>query len=257
MQRILSVYKPISKTPLEIIQAVKSKYPELSNVPISYVGRLDPMAHGVLVLLAGEAIQKREAYLHLQKSYTFEVIYGVSTDTYDMLGLVNKQKYIEPVKNVNLFANSFVKKHIGTWMQEYPPFSSKTVHGKPLFWWAKNDLLNTVIIPKHEITIKTFTIESHGVIQTDRLHQRINEQIKKVKGDFRQKEILAAWELFFKKAPKQLMTTRFSFSCSSGTYVRGLVHKLGADLGCGAIAIDILRTRVGEYALKDTIKIMP
>jgi len=52
----------------------------------AYAGRLDPMAHGVLVLLVGEENKKREKYEKFVKEYLFQCIFGVATDTYDILG---------------------------------------------------------------------------------------------------------------------------------------------------------------------------
>ena len=40
---------------------------------------------------------------------------------------------------------------------------------------------------------------------------------------------------------------------SSGFYVRQLVHELGEDLGCGAIAYAITRTRQGPFTLRDAL----
>ncbi|HAR62263.1 MAG: tRNA pseudouridine(55) synthase TruB [Candidatus Margulisiibacteriota bacterium] len=42
-------------------------------------------------------------------------------------------------------------------------------------------------------------------------------------------------------------------SCSSGTYIRTLCFDIGNDLGCGAFASFIIRTRVGNYNERDSI----
>ncbi len=39
--------------------------------------------------------------------------------------------------------------------------------------------------------------------------------------------------------------------CSVGTYIRTLVHDLGARLGCGAYALELTRTRIGMHTLAD------
>lgn len=39
--------------------------------------------------------------------------------------------------------------------------------------------------------------------------------------------------------------------CSAGTYIRTLVHDLGARLGCGAYALELTRTRIGMQTLAD------
>lgn len=43
--------------------------------------------------------------------------------------------------------------------------------------------------------------------------------------------------------------------CGSGFYVRSLAHDLGEKLGCGAHLSALVRTAVGEYALKDAFSI--
>jgi len=46
----------------------------------------------------------------------------------------------------------------------------------------------------------------------------------------------------------------FKIVCSSGTYVRTLVNDLGELLGTSATAIELKRTRIGEYTLEDALK---
>src|ERR1700739_2811157 len=48
---------------------------------------------------------------------------------------------------------------------------------------------------------------------------------------------------------------RFSIECSSGTYIRSLVHDMGQKLGCGAHLSEISRTAVGEFSLDQAIEI--
>ncbi len=258
MQHLLSFYKPSGLTPLEVINIIKKQRPELANEKITYAGRLDPLAHGVLLLLIGEEAKKRETYLDLQKTYEFEAVFGLETDTYDLLGLVKAKKKILNGINVNLFVNSFVKSHIGKQLQFYPPYSSKVVEGKPLFWWARNNRLDEIEIPTREVEIYDFRCMSMGNISIKDFKQKVEASITSVHGDFRQKEILTHWEeacSTLQNKTNTLPTIKFYLNCSSGTYVRELVHQLGKALSCGAVAIDILRTAVGEYTIKNAEKL--
>jgi tRNA pseudouridine55 synthase len=45
-------------------------------------------------------------------------------------------------------------------------------------------------------------------------------------------------------------TAEFGVDCSSGTYVRSLVHELGQKLGCGAILTELRRTDVGGFEIE-------
>jgi tRNA pseudouridine55 synthase len=42
-------------------------------------------------------------------------------------------------------------------------------------------------------------------------------------------------------------------ACSSGTYIRSLIHQLGETLTTGALALSITRTNIGEYDLENAI----
>lgn len=260
MRKILNVYKPIGSTPLEIIKKVKNIYPELSDEKIGYAGRLDPMARGVLLLMIGEETKNRDQYLGLEKEYEFEVLFGVSTDTYDTLGISNHLT-IQPSNNflynkIRLVKKikQFTKSKIGKHTQLYPPYSSIEVNGKPLFEWARESKLDQIQIPKRMIEIYEFDLIKISHIPIPKIKTQILMNIKKVNGDFRQKEILKNWEKFFSnnltfKQSDNLTVAAFKIHCSSGTYVRSLAHEMGEMLGTGAIALDIKRTRVGKYKL--------
>ncbi len=43
--------------------------------------------------------------------------------------------------------------------------------------------------------------------------------------------------------------------CSSGTYIRSLAHDLGAALKCGGYVVDLRRVKIGEYSIKDAVKL--
>ncbi len=46
-------------------------------------------------------------------------------------------------------------------------------------------------------------------------------------------------------------TAKLRVNCGPGTYIRTLVHDVGQDLGVGAYATGLTRTRVGKYKLKN------
>ena len=43
----------------------------------------------------------------------------------------------------------------------------------------------------------------------------------------------------------------FEVTCSKGTYIRTLCHDIGQALSCGAVMTSLVRSRVGEFRLKD------
>lgn len=48
---------------------------------------------------------------------------------------------------------------------------------------------------------------------------------------------------------------KMSVSCSKGTYIRTLCHDIGNQLGCGASMQSLVRTKVSDFLLEDSIKL--
>lgn len=46
-----------------------------------------------------------------------------------------------------------------------------------------------------------------------------------------------------------------NINCSSGTYIRWLAQELGSNLGCGAALQKLIRTRIGNFYLKDSVEV--
>lgn len=249
MLTTLNIYKPLGKTPLETIELLRQKLPEYQNKKITYAGRLDPMAEGVLLLLVEPETNNRETYLHLPKEYECEALFGFSSDTFDILGIPQKHEYSKPL------IESIIPTLLGKQIQPYPPYSSVPVQGKPLFYWARQGKLNKIVIPKKEIEIFNISVIKKSTISSHDLLSRITASITLVQGDFRQSEILQTWENLLTNNQEQHAIIHLSISCSSGTYVRGIVNTLGEKSGVKAVTLGITRTRVGNFMIDDSVRL--
>ena len=250
---VIPIWKPVGWTPLESILEFKKNNPEYDVVKISYAGRLDPMAEGILLLLIGEENKKRKEYEKLNKKYESEIILGISTDSFDALGIIYNIKLSLPAKDD---VDKCLRAFVGRQDQTYPPYSSKPVKGRPLFWWAKNNRLSEIKIPKKKIEITSIKLESIKKINATKLFKDAEKRIKKVKGDFRQAKILEIWEKFADKHKHQeFLKIRILVTCLSGVYIRRLASDIGEKLGTGGFALSITRTSVGNYTLNDTMDI--
>jgi len=267
MKKVLELYKPIGKTPLQTIEEYKIKHPELTGIKLAYAGRLDPMAEGLLLVLVGDECKKRKEYEKLPKTYEFEVLFGISTDTFDVMGKIVKISKIIPQEDLlhgsgeyqKSKINELIKKYQGKMLQEYPPYSSPRVNGKPLFWWAREKRLDEIKIPKKEITIyELLALRSFNEggrfmneyqMSAEQLLKTVHERIEKVEGEFRQKEILEIWDKKLKDRDFRFSVFSFKITCSSGTYVRSIANKMGEDLKVGAIAFSIKRTKIGKFLI--------
>ncbi len=254
MKRILNIYKKVGETPLEAINRFRANNPEYKSVKMTYAGRLDPLAKGVLILLAGDAIYEKEKYLKLDKEYEAEILFGFETDTYDILGLPKKNKKIENFKKEKLAES--LKIFIGTSKMSFPPYSSYRIKGKPLFQWVREGRIKEIKIPEKERETYEIKITRLRKIGGKNLLAQINKKIKKVKGDFRQGKILKQWEKILKNNTDiEFQTANIKIKCSSGTYIRSIAHNLGRELKIGAILLNLVRTKVGDFEIKDSLKI--
>lgn len=244
MAEILTLYKNLGETPLECLQRFKSDHPAYAETKMTYLGRLDPMAEGLLLALAGDTREK-EKYLSLDKTYEFEVLWGFETDTHDILGLV--EVGTTPTKLESRMA-SLLKKIKSKTTQEYPLFSSR-MFGKD-FLKARGMNIDGVEIPEKKIKIFDISHIHTRYITGREILNEVTEKIQKVDGDFRQEQILSGWQNTLITKPNEMfLISKFVADVSSGTYIRGLAHEMGKILDCGALAWSIKRTRVGDYKL--------
>jgi tRNA pseudouridine55 synthase len=254
---VLNIYKKKAKTPLQAMERFVMQHPEYKGTTLTYAGRLDPMAEGVLVILCGEKNKERGAYTSLDKDYEFEFILGVETDTFDILGKIVRATGKGEGKSVSeKDVAAALKKYVGRFEQKYPPFSSKTVDGVPLHELARSGTLVESNLPTHQVEAKSIELLGSSAMSKEELRKHIFESIKWLEGDFRQEEILAKWAEYLDspESPSGFIAFKARISCGSGFYVRQLVADIGRDLGVGAVTISILRTRVGPYTLAESQK---
>ena len=275
------VYKKIGETPLMALEALRFDHPEWVGLPMTYAGRLDPVAEGVLLVLVGEDCKEKDKYLSLTKEYELSVLFGFDTDTYDLLGEVSSilksekpeevfdflwsgRAYSESDKSISEEVrgpkksitsegfNLVIKKFIGDIKQSYPPYSSRTVDGKPLFQIARDGKIDEVKIPEHIVHIENIEVLESKSVSKEDLGKHINSLINTVKGDFRQEDIKNRWvETLASSILKEFPIIKFKISCGSGAYMRVLAHDLGHELGIPALAYHIRRTKVGEFEIKN------
>ena len=254
MKNILLLNKKEGETPLEALEDFRRKNKKYQGVKMTYAGRLDPMVSGLLVILAGDAVHEKEKYLKLSKEYIFSVLFGFATDTYDILGRVQHSNILENVgmSELEKKIKQNIKFFTGKFIQKYPMYSSKTVKGKQLFTYARAG--KEVKQPEHEVSVESLKFFKIRKISAKKLLENIERRIAKVKGDFRQKEILKIWrkELKFSQGQSlrkdKFFVADFYIKCGSGTYVRAIANDLGEKIGTPALALSIKRTKIGKWS---------
>jgi tRNA pseudouridine55 synthase len=48
---------------------------------------------------------------------------------------------------------------------------------------------------------------------------------------------------------------KIKVKCSSGTYIRSLANDIGKKLGCGAYLEELVRTKIGEFSIKNAVEL--
>jgi tRNA pseudouridine55 synthase len=248
-QAVLKLDKKVGETPLECLERFKRDNPEYEKVKMTYAGRLDPLASGVLLVLTGEECKKKEKYLNLDKKYELTILFGFSTDSMDLLGIIEDKKE----GSFNALGNykkadfeKLLKKFEKTFKQKYPKFSSKTVGGRPLFEISKAEGISAEDLPEKEVKIKKIKFKSFGFVSKKYLRDFALESIFSVKGNFRQNMCWARWEKTLEDfLDHNLPTLTIEVSCTSGTYMRALALAVGTEIGFPALALKIKRLSIG------------
>ncbi|MEI6281025.1 MAG: hypothetical protein WCP17_03455, partial [bacterium] len=251
VKNLILLNKKEGETPLQALDKFRAKYKTYKDSKMTYAGRLDPMASGLLLILAGDQTKNKGKYLDMDKEYDFRALFGFATDTCDVLGKVinNYELSITNYELKKQIKNN-LKSFLGETTQRYPIYSSKTVKGKPLFMYARAG--EDVDIPKRKIVIKKLKLEKVEEMSNIKLFKDIEKRIKKVQGDFRQDEILKIWKeklLSPQTMEEKSFIVSFKTKCSSGTYVRVIANSLGIILGIPALAFSIKRTKIGKYVI--------
>lgn len=246
---VLLVDKPRHLSPVQAIARAKALDSSLASRRIGYAGRLDPLATGLLVLLLDERNRDAHEFNHLDKRYEVEVVFGLQTDSFDLLGLATLDA---PVALDPLALDRAVAAMVGTRMQPYPPFSSVRIHGRPAFYWAHRNEVPEGGWPERERTVRSAAVLDRGTIAGEALVARAITDVNSVRGEFRQAALLARWsECEPALRGRALPWVRLAIECSSGTFMRSLAHELGRAVGTSAVATVIHRTQAGPFLLRD------
>jgi tRNA pseudouridine(55) synthase len=243
---IIELYKNLGETPLECILRFKRDKPLYKDTKMTYLGRLDPMAEGLLLVLAWDTRGKNE-FLSLDKTYEFEVLWGFKSDTYDILGIA---EFVDggPSK-LETKMMPLLKKISSLKSQTYPLFSSKAF-GKD-FLKAREANIDGVDLPERGIKIFSIDHIHTRIIRGKEILEEVERKITLVQGDFRQKEVLISWKKALnKRGEEDFLVSKFQADVSSGTYIRGLANDMGKILKSAGLAWSIKRTRVGKYKME-------
>lgn len=264
---IIPVHKPLGSSSHLLAKQIGKNHQEKAT----HTGTLDPMADGVLVVLTGEDRFKKAEYSNWKKTYQFQILVGIKTDSGDLLGLIEKnntaiqkregklEKTLEEIK-IDLEKNieKILPQFIGKQTQTAPAFSAQRIAGKSGFDLAKQgkefelqknkiEIFSLKIIPSKNTSQKIKTISSKELLEY------IQQTIPLVRGDFRQKEIITQWENLLEnnKLQNNFLIITLEAVTTKRTYIRSLIQEISQNINLPMTAFSITRTKNGPFSIED------
>jgi tRNA pseudouridine55 synthase len=216
---ILLIDKPKTWTSHDVVAKIR----HLTGVKtVGHAGTLDPLATGLLIVLVGKQYTKRQTeFLKMDKEYVCTARLGMETDTYDTDGQILKTATWSELKEISQEQlQQALLQFVGVINQTVPAYSAVKVKGKKLYNLARQDKVDLTTLPQRQVNIYELQL-----IET------------------------------LKDETKQQFTLTIKVKCSSGTYIRSLVHDLGQKLGVGACVTELRRTHIGSYSIDQSVQL--
>ena len=147
---ILLLDKPQGITSHDAVGLVRRA---LGTKQVGHTGTLDPLATGLLCVLAGRAVKASDLLVSDRKRYTARIKFGISTDTGDVTGkVVESGGRIPDIEEVRKAADAFPREY-----EQIPPmYSAIKVDGKKLYELARKGV--TVERQPRPVSIYSFSV---------------------------------------------------------------------------------------------------
>jgi len=213
---ILNINKPLGLTSFDVVNYIKKS---TSIKKVGHAGTLDPMATGVLIVGVGRDSTKKLHFITSEgKEYIADIVLGAETDTLDREGKILKIN--NKNKRLTLKELLEVVKSFEGEIEQFPPlFSAIHYKGKRLYKIAASNSQEKIKIPSRIVNIKKIELISHS------LEAPLFPKIK------------------------------IKVTCSKGTYIRSLARDIGDALKTKAFLGSLVRTKVGNYKLEDSLSL--
>ena len=261
---VLLIDKPKGMTSHDVVDEVRRVTGERR---VGHAGTLDPMATGLLIVLVGREVTKRQSeFMGLEKEYEAEITFGVVSDTYDAEGEVvggvagefPRVRLLElgsfpspapgdsPPESLDLLKNltegrvkEALKDFRGVIEQQVPPYAAVKIRGKKLYEYARAGRLDEIKLPVRKVKVRQFEL----------LYFSPSNNLVAARPRRAQKQAPQGGAATVGGLPK----AEVRVVCSKGTYIRSLAHDLGQKLGTGAILTALRRTRIGSYNVENAV----
>lgn len=188
-------------------------------------GTLDPLASGVLIVGIGRGTKSLQNYLGCTKTYDTVVLFGKSTDTYDVDGQVVAEKDFAHINEALVREKIAVFR--GTFRQMPPLYSALKINGIKACDYVRAGKELPRQLEDREVSVDEC---------------ELLEWWEEGKHDYKWPGDNTA-----AKAP----AVRIRLTVSSGFYVRSFAYDLGSACGSLATMAELVRTRQANFVMQD------
>lgn len=243
---VLEEYKNVGETTSSFSKRLSQKYGE----KVAICGKLDPLAHGSVIILLGNETKLMNKYLSHDKCYRFLIGFSFSTDTDDLMGMPLAMSTTTPSSNIDI--DKEIYKYCLLRTQPFHHFSAiniiKNGIRKPLHYWYRKGELQNEDIPVKEVTVYNI-LKCENVVIEDILEytrDKLSTIGEKDKEIFRVPEILDNLSRSLSghsqsKIQRSLECNQYIIHVSSGFYIRMIAKYLRETFSINACIIDIER----------------
>jgi tRNA U55 pseudouridine synthase TruB len=247
---VLICNKPLGITTSVHLFLMKKKY----NVKkIAYTGRLDIMAHGKTKYLLNEECRNFHDHVKVNKTYQFDLVFGLQTDSLDSLGFVTSNNLLDEINIKKLDSIIEYYQNLEVYEQSYPIFSTKTIDYKGKMTKLIELYLRKNITPKdlsQELPTdkrNIFYIKKVGELESRCMIKEFYDSVLLVKDPYkrwRKEEVLAEYQKL--NMEEKHYVIKLEAKVSSGTYIRQLCHDIGERMDVPCNAYNINRIEIGD-----------
>ena len=237
---ILIFNKPYRWTSFNVVAKVRGELSHrlgVKKLKVGHAGTLDPLATGVLIICTGKSTKRIDELQAHTKEYIATIKLGATTPSFDM---ETAEDATFPTEHIT---RELVEEKLTSFMgriEQVPPtFSAVKVDGKRAFKYARQGEeieLKPKILVIDELEILHFgEVDSNTIVTNDDPRERIKYQNENLTGTH--------------------LSLTIRVVCSKGTYIRALARDIGLALGSGGYLTSLVRTRIGDYKLQDSMDI--
>lgn len=248
---VVTAWKPRSISPKQHLEMIKVTIGHKGKA--CPTGQLDPMARGKMIYLLGDKCRECVDYMKKRKTYEFNIVLGISTDSMDCMGKIEDMCLTYGIDRYDLLVKKIKDGEYMSYTQVMPACSSYKARSRltgerhPLWMWKQLGRLSEVDRPEKRVELEELKIIGGREISLEEYITEIVDDIEKVTcfrdGDL--DGVVDGWnKIKSTMSGIDLRIIRCEATVASGVFIRYLADMMGKSVGIPCHAQDITRTEI-------------